>query len=90
MLGFLGIYIGTSGSKHSVSWKHTYVIDINAYNLMELDLPTRAHPVVSAEHQRPGGGWFPPPPTISKTTQVREKRKTAFGRLGKALQKTFW
>ena len=51
---------------------------------------TRAHPVVSAEHQRPGGGVdFRPPPTISKTTQVREKRKTAFGRLGKALQKTF-
>ena len=38
----------------------------------------------------PGGGVdFRPPPTISKTTQVREKRKTAFGRLGKALQKTF-
>ena len=38
-------------------------------------LLTRAHPVVSAEHQRPGGGVdFTPPPTISKTTQVREKR----------------
>ena len=40
----------------------------------------------------PGGGGgliSAPPPTISKTTQVREKRKTAFGRLGKALQKTF-
>ena len=50
---------------------------------------TRAHPVVSAEHQRPGGGLISAPPTISKTTQVREKRKTVFGRLGKALQKTF-
>ena len=38
----------------------------------------------------PGGGLISaPPPTISKTTQVREKRKTALGRLGKALQKTF-
>ena len=30
----------------------------------------------------PGGGLISAPPTISNTTHVREKRKTAFGRLG--------
>ena len=39
------------------------------------DVLTRAHPVVSAEHQRPGGGggWFPPPPLRSRKLRRLEK-----------------
>ena len=48
---------------------------------------TRARQGVRAEHQLQGGGWFPPPPEISKTTQRSDRRKTALDRSRQVLEK---